>query len=170
MSRKGMEAQGFMGCSRLWRVILKAMYLEDFPVGTRWSAGELTVTAAEAIEFASRYDPQPMHIDAAAAAKGRFGALIASGWHTAALAMGAMVRAQFFGDAEILGLGVDQMQWPTPVMHGDTLRIEVEVVGSTPSRSKPEFGIMKIRIVAQNQRDQVALVLISNCWIPRRPT
>jgi acyl dehydratase len=55
-------------------------------------------------------------------------------------------------------------------MHGDTLRIEVEVVGSTPSRSKPEFGIMKIRIVAQNQRDQVALVLISNCWIPRRPT
>jgi acyl dehydratase len=145
------------------------MYLEDLPVGTRWDAGELAVTAEEAIEFALRYDPQPMHIDAATAATGRFGALIASGWHTAALAMGALVRARIFGGTEILGLGVDQIQWPTPVMHGDTLHVQAEVVGNTPSRSKPEFGVVKIRTVAQNQRGQLVMTLISNCWVPRRP-
>jgi acyl dehydratase len=145
------------------------MYLEDLPVGTRWSAGKFTVTAEEAIEFASRYDPQPMHIDSAAAASGRFGALIASGWHTAALAMRALVRARIFGGTEMLGLGVDQILWPVPVMHGDTMHVDVEVVANTPSRSKPEFGVVKIRTVAHNQHNAMVLSMTSNCWVPRRP-
>ena len=145
------------------------MYLEDFPVGTRWSAGEFTVTAEEALEFASRYDPQPMHTDAKAAAKGRFGELIASGWHTAALVMGVLARARLFGDTEVLGLGVDQLQWPTPVRFGDVMAVDVEVVGNRPSESKPEFGIAKLKTVARNQRDEVVYSMISNCWVPRRP-
>jgi acyl dehydratase len=145
------------------------MYLEDLPVGTRWSAGKFTMTAEEAVEFATRYDPQPMHIDAQAAASGRFGGLIASGWHTVALAMRALVRARIFGGTEMLGLGVDQILWPNPVRHGDTMHVDVEVVGNTPSRSKPDFGVVKIRTVAQNQRDEVVLVMTSNLWVPRRP-
>jgi acyl dehydratase len=145
------------------------MYLEDLPIGTRWSAGNFTMTPDEAVEFASRYDPQPMHLDAQAAASGRFGGLIASGWHTAALAMRALVRARIFGDTEILGLGVDQIQWPASVHHGDVMHVDVEVVGNTPSKSKPDFGVVKIRTIAQNQRDEVVLVMTSNCWVPKRP-
>src|SRR5450631_1566515 len=131
------------------------MYLEDLPVGTRWSAGKFTMTAEEAVEFASRYDPQPMHTDAHAAASGRFGGLIASGWHTAALAMRALVRARIFGGTEMLGLGVDQIQWPVPVHHGDVMHVDVEVVGNTPSKSKTDFGVVKIRTVAQNQKGEI---------------
>ena len=145
------------------------MYLEDLPVGTRWSVGKFTMTAEEAIEFASRYDPQPMHTDAAAASSGRFGGLIASGWHTAALAMRTIVRARIFGGTEMLGLGVDQILWPAPVRHGDVMRVDIEVVANTPSRSKPDFGVVKIRTIAHNQRDEVVLSLTSNCWVPRRP-
>jgi acyl dehydratase len=145
------------------------MYLEDLPVGTRWNAGEFTMTAEEALEFACRYDPQPMHIDAAAAARGRFGELIASGWHTAALVMRNLALARLFGDTEVLGLGVDQLQWPKPVRFGDVMRVDVEVVGSTPSKSKPEFGIVKLKTIAYNQRDEVVLSMTSNCWVPRRP-
>jgi acyl dehydratase len=145
------------------------MYLEDLPVGTRWNAGKFTMTAEEAVEFASRYDPQPMHVDAGAAASGRFGGLIASGWHTVALAMGALVRARIFGGTEILGLGVDQVLWPVPVRHGDVMDVETEVIGNTPSKSKPQFGVVKIRTIAQNQRGEVVLSMTSNCWVPRRP-
>lgn len=145
------------------------MYLEDLPVGTHWSAGEFTMTAEEALDFASRYDPQPMHIDAEAAAKGRFGELIASGWHTAALVMGVLARARLFGDTEVLGLGVDDLKWPAPVRFGDVMRVDVEVVGSTPSKSKPAFGIVKLKTIARNQRDEVVLSMTSNCWVPRRP-
>jgi acyl dehydratase len=145
------------------------MHLEDLPIGTRWSAGNFTVTGEEIVDFASRYDPQPMHIDPQAAARGRFGGLIASGWHTAALAMRALVRARIFGATPILGLGADQIQWPAPVRPGDVMQVDVEVVGNTPSKSKPDFGVVKIRVVAQNQRNEVVLVMISNCWVPRRP-
>jgi acyl dehydratase len=145
------------------------MYLEDLPMGTRWSAGEFATNAEEALEFSSRYDPQPMHIDPEAAAKGRFGELIASGWHTAALVMGALARARLFGDTEVLGLGVDQLQWPTPVRFGDVMKVDVEVVGSRASESKPGFGIVKLKTIARNQRDEVVLSMTSNCWVPRRP-
>jgi acyl dehydratase len=145
------------------------MYLEDVPVGTRWSPGEFTMTAEEALDFANRYDPQPMHIDAEAAGRGRFGELIASGWHTAALVMRTLARARLFGETDVLGLGVDQIQWPKPVRHGDVMRVDVEVVGNTPSKSKPEFGVVKLKTIAYNQRDEVVLSMTSNCWVPRRP-
>jgi acyl dehydratase len=146
-----------------------ALYLEDLTVGTRWDSGAFTVTPEEALEFARRYDPQPMHIDAEAAARGRYGELIASGWHTAALAMRTMVQARLFGSTELLGLGMEQIQWPKPVRHGDTLRLQVEVVANTPSRSKPDFGVVKIRIEARSQRDELVLSMSSNCWVPKRP-
>src|SRR4051812_15101485 len=138
------------------------MYLEDLPVGTRWSVGKFTMTAEEALDFATRYDPQPMHVEPVAAGSGRFGGLIASGWHTAALAMRALVQARIFGETEMLGLGVDQIQWPTPVRHGDVMDVDAEVVSNTPSKSKPDFGIVKIKTVARNQNDEVVLSMTSN--------
>jgi acyl dehydratase len=146
------------------------MYLEDLPVGKRWeSVASITISEAEIIEFAKRYDPQTMHIDPAAALKGRFGGLIASGWHTAALAMKIQAEAKLFGDTEILGLGVDGIQWPEPVRPGDVLTLESEVIGNTPSRSKPDFGVVKVRSTLKNQRGQAVLVITPNCWVPRKP-
>jgi acyl dehydratase len=146
------------------------MYLEDLPVGKRWeSAGSITITEPEIIEFAERYDPQPMHTDPKAAAKGRFAGLIASGWHTAALAMKMQAEAKLFGDTELLGLGVDGIQWPEPVRPGDVLTLESEVIGNTPSRSKPDYGIVKVRTMLRNQHGRPVLVITPNCWVPRRP-
>jgi acyl dehydratase len=144
------------------------LYLEDLPVGKLWHTGEFVMTPEEAVGFASRYDPQPMHLDAEAAATGRFGELIASGWNTAALAMSTCVHAKLFGDTEMLGLGVDKIQWPNPVRHGDRVSVEVEVLANTPSQSKPDHGVLKIQTRAKNQRGEMVLIMTSNCWVPRR--
>ncbi len=148
---------------------MNSLYLEDLTIGQRWTGGEFVMTPEEAMEFATRYDPQPMHIDAEAAAKGRFGELIASGWNTASLAMRETARARLFGDTEVLGLGVDQIQWPLPVRFGDRITVDWEIVGIAPSRSKPAFGIVKMRTTARNHRNETVLTMVSNCWVPRRP-
>jgi len=147
----------------------QALYLEDLVVGTRWSGGEFLMTAEEALTFAARYDPQPMHLDAAAAAEGYYGELIASGWNTAALAMRETSRARLFGETPLLGLGVDKIQWPKPVRHGDRLIVEWEVVGNLPSKSKPDFGVVKVQTTVLNQSREVVLMMTSNCWVLRKP-
>jgi acyl dehydratase len=110
-----------------------------------------------------------MHLDEAAAAEGYFGELIASGWNIVSLAMRETVRARLFGDTPVLGLGVDKVQWPKPVRHGDRLLVEWEVVGNVPSKSKPDFGVVKVQITVLNQNREVVLIMLSNCWVPRRP-
>jgi acyl dehydratase len=145
------------------------LYLEDLEPGKRWTGGRFVMTSEEALDFAARYDPQPMHLDAEAASAGRFGALIASGWNTAALAMREIARARLFGDIPVLGLGVDRLMWPKPVFHGDIMDVEWEVVDVVPSKSKPDFGVVKVQTTARNQRGEVVLVMTSNVWVPRRP-
>jgi acyl dehydratase len=144
-------------------------YLEDLRVGDRFTAPSITVTEQDALEFAQRYDPQPIHVDPLAAAQGPFGGLITSGWHTAAIAMRAMADARPFGDIPVLGLGVDELRWPKPVRPGDTLSGEVEIEAITPSRSKPQFGIVKLRTTLRNQNGEVVMTFSPSCWVPRRP-
>lgn len=144
-------------------------YLEDLAVGERVTTAPREVTKADALAFARRFDPQPMHIDPDAAAKGPFGGLIASGWHTAAMVMRLMADSKLLGDAPQLGLGVDEMRWPVPVRPGDRIHIEMEIVEITPSRSKPDFGIVRLNVTARNQKDQVVLIMKPNLWVPRRP-
>jgi acyl dehydratase len=144
-------------------------YLEDLAVGERHSSGEFVLTEEESLAFAMRYDPQPMHIDRQAAERGPLKGLTASGWQTTAIAMRLMIEANLFGNTPVLGLGVDELRWPGPVRPGDTVRLETEVISITPSRSKPDFGVVRIQITARNQRDEVVLKMIPNLWVPRRP-
>ena len=144
-------------------------YLEDLSVGDKFETPPIAVSEEEILEFARRYDPQPIHIDREAAARGSFKGLIASGWHTAALVMKLNAEAKMLGNTPMLGLGVDGMEWPLPVRPGDTLRVVTEVTKTTPSRSKPTFGIVSMTCTAFNQNDEAVFVVRPNCWVPRRP-
>jgi acyl dehydratase len=121
------------------------------------------------VEFARRYDPQPFHLDrAAAAAHPVFGGLAASGWHTAALMMSMTAKALAGLPWGVVGGGGD-LQWTKPVRPDDVLRLEVEVMEVTPSRSRPDRGtaLMKNRVL--NQADEEVQVFTARLLVPRRP-
>ena len=144
-------------------------YLEDLIVGERHTAGPIELTEAESVAFATRYDPQPMHMDAAFAAQGPFHGLIASGWQTCSLIMRMTIEAKPFGSTLVLGLGVDELRWPIPVRPGDSISAEFEILSVTPSKSKPQFGVARMKSTGRNQRGEVVLSMITAVWVPRRP-
>lgn len=136
-------------------------YFEDMVVGEKRSFGSRPVTREEVIDFASKYDPQPFHLDDEAAAKTHFGKLAASGWHTCAMTMSMMVA--HFMEEEQAGLGspgVDELRFVRPVFPGDTLRCESEVLEKTPSKSKPDRGSLRTQIRTFNQDGQEVLRFI----------
>jgi acyl dehydratase len=144
-------------------------YFEDVIVGECLSAGSVEVTEEECLAFARAYDPQPMHLDAEAAARTRFKGLIASGWHTAALVMRRIALSQPLGDTEVLGMGVENLRWHLPVRPGDTLHVDAEILSAQPSESKPRYGIVKMLITTRNQRGETVMTHSPVCWVPRRP-
>ncbi len=146
-----------------------ALYLEDFSVGQKFHYhDDQIISAADIKEFAGRYDPQPFHLDEAAAAQSFFGGLAASGWHTAALTMRLLVKTLPI-QGGIIGAGFDEFRWPRPTRPGDQLHIEVEVLEIKFSQSKPQQGFLKHRVTAFNQDDQPVLVMTGNLLVPRRP-
>ena len=146
-------------------------WFEDFPIGRVDRFGSVLVSREEVMDFAARYDPQPFHLDdAAAAASPIFGRLAASGWHTAAMAMRMTVdRWHEIGFASLGGAGLDELSWLKPVYPGDTLRLEAEVIGATTPRSRPEMGFLKVCTLAFNQRDEPVMRQIANLIVRRRP-
>jgi acyl dehydratase len=116
----------------------------------RFKNQEKVVTREDIKRFASEFDPQPYHLDEAAAQETTFKGLAASGWHTAAIAMRLAVEVRPFGPHPLLGLGVDELRWLAPVRPGDKLHIEGEVIELNPSRIKPQ-GIARIKWTAFNQ-------------------
>jgi acyl dehydratase len=143
-------------------------YLEDLAVGERLQSPSLQVTESEMVDFARQFDPQPMHVDREAAARGPLQGISASGWQTTAIAMRLIVDAKPFGEGAVLGLGVDELRWPTPVRPGDVITAEIEIVSITPSRSKPTHGVVRVHITAKNQKGEVVLSMYPNLWVPRR--
>ncbi|HEY2843816.1 MAG TPA: MaoC family dehydratase [Bryobacteraceae bacterium] len=143
-------------------------YLEDLRVGEKFQTSSVLVTEEAILDFSRKYDPQPMHLDPQASARGPFGGLIASGWHTAALVMRLIVDSNPLGSLPLLGLGVDKMEWPMPVRPGDTLQVEMEVLEIRPSKSQPSHGIVKLKSTARNQLGDVVFTVQPNCWVPRR--
>jgi len=132
-------------------------YFEDYEPGAVCLYGDIAMTEAEIVEFARRYDPQPMHVDAEAAARGPWGGLIASGWHTISRVMRVLVERYLSHVASIVSPGIDELRWTAPVRPGDVLRVRVTVEEATPSRSKPDRGLVRTRIEAFNQRDEIVL-------------
>ena len=147
----------------------KSLFLDDLQVGQQWHGGPIEMTEADIIRFASEYDPQPMHIDTAAAANGRFGGIIASGWHVASVVMRDFVEAAPFGSTPLLGLKIDDLAWRVPVRPGDVLRITREVVDISRSRSKPDRGVLTMRMTVTNQEGAVVMAFTNLIQMPTRP-
>ncbi|WP_103348446.1 MaoC family dehydratase [Amycolatopsis sp. CA-128772] len=130
-------------------------YFEDYVPGVIYDCGSIEVSEAELLEFARRYDPQDFHVDAAAAADGPFGGLIASGWHTASLMM-RLYAEHYLSTVSSLGSpGVDELRWPRPVRPGAVLRLRATVTEARRSRSKPDRGLVRTRVEFVDGGDDV---------------
>jgi acyl dehydratase len=149
-------------------VPIEERYFEDYLPGSVYEYGSVTVTEPEIIEFAKRFDPQAMHIDPQQAAQGRYGGIIASGWHTVGLAMRMFVDHYLSKVASLASPGVDEIRWPNPVRPGDTLRLRVSILEARPSRSKPDRGVVRTLIEAVNQNDELVLSMIGMSILGRR--
>jgi acyl dehydratase len=121
------------------------------------------------ITFAKEFDPQPFHVDPAAAASGPYRGLIASGWHTAALVMRLLVENYLPAQASLGSPGLDEIRWPYPVRPGDTLRVRATVVEARRSLSKPDRGIIKTAVEAVNQDGRTVMRAIAINFLLVRP-
>lgn len=145
-------------------------YLDDFFVGEQFSTSGITVTESEIIDYAMKYDPQAFHLDVNAAAESLYGGLIASGYHTLSLCFRLFIQSGILAACSMGSPGMDELRWLEPVRPGDTLHTEVEVVEVTPSRSKPDRGILRLKYTAANQHGNAVLTFFVNHFVKRRVT
>jgi len=143
-------------------------YLEDFGVGQVFKSGRKRVEKDEIFAFAREYDPQPFHLDEAAARQSPFAGLAASGWHTAAMSMRLIVEGEFKPAGGILGVGFDELSWPRAVRPGDELYVMSEVLEVRPSKSRPDRGMIRVRNTTYNQNDEPVQIFTGNLLVPRR--
>ncbi len=144
------------------------LYFDDLKPGMRFTTNSLKVSAEEIKTFADQFDPQPFHLDEAAAEQSLFGGLAASGWHTASLTMRLMVTSGIPLANGSIGAGVE-VNWPNPTRPGDELHVVMEIQEVIPSRSKPDRGIVIVRNETRNQHDQVLQVMTAKMVAFRRP-
>jgi acyl dehydratase len=130
-------------------------YLDDLQAGDRFVSGEHALDEAQILSFARQFDPQPFHLDHEAAKATLFGGLAASGWHTAAITMRLLVGGE--------------ISWPKPTRPGDVLHVETEVVSITPSRSRPDRGMVVVRSETRNQHGDVQQQSAYKRVVPRKP-
>ena len=144
------------------------LYFEDFAVGQKFASARRRVEAAEIKEFAAAYDPQPFHLDDDAARGTVFGGLAASGWHTAALTMSLLVPSEFRPAGGIVGFG-GELSWLKPVRPGDELRVESEVIELRNSRSRPDQGLVTVRVTTLNQHGEAVQTFTPTLLVNRQP-
>jgi len=149
--------------------VADGLFLEDLRVGQRFSSGAHTVDSAQIKAFAAQFDPQPFHLDGEAAKPTLFGGLAASGWHTAAITMKLLVESGLPLSGGIIGSG-GEISWPKPTRPGDTLSVVSEIEEVTPSRSRPDRGMIRVRSETRNQCGETVQVLIAKLVVPRRTT
>src|SRR5216117_414556 len=146
---------------------IKEVYFDDLKIGARFKSEPLEVKEKQVIEFAQKFDPQMFHLNRKSAERTIFKGLIASGWHTAAMTMRLFVQTLNFAEGAI-GLGVDKLRWPNVVRPGDVLTVETEIVHLRPSRSKPKYGIIRVREVTKNQRGEIVQTMLASAMVPKR--
>src|SRR5205809_1014244 len=142
-------------------------YFEDLKAGDRFKSETYAVSEEQLISFAREFDPQPFHLDATVARETMFKGLIASGWHTAAITMRLFVQTLNFAEGAI-GLGVDKLRWPNAVRPGDVLTVETDILKLRPSRSKPGYGIIRLRYVTTNQDGEIVQTMLASAMVSRR--
>ena len=142
-------------------------YLEDVVVGQKARFGRYEVTREEVVDFARKFDPQPFHLDDAAAAHSIFGRLAASGWHTCAMMMRMIVDNMGEGGS-MGGIGMDELRWLKPVYPGDVLICESEILEARPSASKPDRGMVRTRLTIFNQDGEPVMTSINLALAKRR--
>lgn len=157
------------GAGAISEPIHAMLYFEDLQPGDRFNTSEHCVTAAEIIEFAQRHDPQPFHTDPEAAKQTFFGGLVASGWQTAAISMGLMVRGEMPLHGGVIGQAVDNLRWPRPVRPGDRLRVVMEVAGLEPHPARAGFGWLRLRCRTLNQDGKAVQEMTATLLVARRP-
>ena len=144
-------------------------YFEDFTVGLAFrSPRAIRVTAERIKSFAAEFDPQPSHVDEGTARGSLFGELVASGWHTAAVAMRLIVDSDLGLSGQGAGVAIESMRLPRPVRPGDELRVEGAVTEVRPSRSQADRGVVKFQALVYNQRDEVVLEAAHVIMVRRR--
>ncbi len=144
-------------------------YFDDFKPGQAFELGSRTITRESILAFAREYDPQPFHTDEETAKGTIYGGLIASGWQTGALLMRLFWDGLLHDCASLGSPGIDELRWVKPVRPGDTLSLRYTVLETTPSRSKPDRGIVRSLCELRNQAGEVVLTMKGLGMFMRRP-
>ena len=144
-------------------------HFEDMKPGARFETMGKTLSEAEILDFAFRYDPQPFHMDTVYAGTSPYGGLIASGIQTLAIALRLMMQTRVFAPEIFVGSpGIEELRWLQPVRPGDTLRAAGEVLETRVSRSRPDQGILRYRLEVLNQRDETVMTMVSTSILRRQ--
>ena len=147
---------------------MTGLYLEDFHVGQRFTSGTHALDSAQIKAFAARFDPQPFHLSETDADNSFFQGLAASGWHTASITMSLLVKSGMPIAGGLIGAG-GEITWPRPTRPGDVLQAVSEILDVTPSRSKPERGMITVRTETKNQKGEVVQILTSKMLVWKKP-
>ena len=142
-------------------------YFEDLAVGHKFASPSLPIEADAITAFAAAFDPQPFHLNDEAARHTMFAGLAASGWHTASLSMRLCLASDFHPAGGILGIG-GELSWLKPVRPGDALHVEIEVMETRLSRSRPGQGIVKVRVTTLNQHGEAVQTFTPTLFVDRR--
>ena len=143
-------------------------FFEDLAVGDEYHSAAASLSEAEIIEFAKKYDPQPFHLDRSAAEQSIYGGLIASGWQIAAIAFRLFIELSPFGSNSMGSPGLGHLSWLKPVRPGDTIRTVVRVSETRVSKSRPEMGLCVVDYEVLNQNDEVVVTMSATQFVRRR--
>lgn len=143
-------------------------FWEDYEIGAVYDIGSKLMTRDDIVDFASKFDPQPFHLDEEAGRKSIFGGLAASGWHTCSAVMRLLVDNYVSRETSLGSPGVDEIRWLKPVLAGDTIKAQVRVVDKKPSRSRPEMGSVFNQYEVHNQHGALVMMMKGVGLIRRR--
>lgn len=149
------------------RRLTRRLHFEELEPGLSFGSPTVRVEEADIHAFARRFDPQPFHLDAGEAAGTIFRGLCASGWHTAALTMRLLTQGEVVPVGGIIGVGLEEMRWPTPVRPGDTLTVDSEILRRRDSRTYPDRGFVTWKATTRNQDGAIVQVMVANLIVPR---
>jgi len=143
-------------------------WFDDLKLGMHFKGGEVAVTTEDIKRFAAEFDPQPMHLDEAAAAKSMLKGLSASGWHLCSIMMRMMFDGYIGRTASLGSPGVNELRWLAPLRPGDDLTLDIEVMEARVSRSRPSTGIVTFKALVRNAAGQLLCEMVSPIIVERR--